>query len=51
MPFVEWMQMLPEGWVNGLSRTKALTALGNVVVTPQAVHAIRALIARQEAAA
>lgn len=51
MPFVEWMQMLPEGWVDGLKRTAALTALGNVVVPAQAAYALRLLLDRQEVAA
>lgn len=41
--FVEWMQMLPEGWVTGIekNRSKALKMLGNGVVPPQARRAIR----------
>lgn len=46
VPFVEWMQMAPAGLVDGLTRTQALRALGNVVVTPQAVHALKELIHR-----
>lgn len=46
MPFVEWMQMLPEGWVDGLKRTAALTALGNIVVPAQAEHALKELMNR-----
>lgn len=46
--FVEWMQMLPEGWVTDIepNRTKALKMLGNGVVPPQAAHALRGLLAR-----
>lgn len=46
--FVEWMQMLPEGWVTdvpGLTRDEQLTALGNGVVPPQAIEAQRRLLA------
>lgn len=43
--FVEWMQMLPEGWVTDVveSRTAALRMLGNGVVPPQAAFALRSL--------
>ena len=41
--FVCWMQGLPEGWVDGLSRTQALKALGNCVVPQQAALAIHLL--------
>lgn len=38
---VEWMMMLPAGWVcDHLLRTQALRALGNAVVPPQAVYAL-----------
>ena len=37
------MMMLPEGHVEGLSRTQALKALGNAVVPAQAIEAIRRL--------
>jgi hypothetical protein len=44
------MQMLPDGWVTDVltTRSKALKCLGNGVVPPQAVHAIRQLLARLE---
>lgn len=42
-PFVEWMMGYPEGWVDGLTRTHALKALGNAVVTQQALAALREL--------
>jgi DNA (cytosine-5)-methyltransferase 1 len=41
--FVEWMQGYPEGWVDGLTRTQALKALGNAVVPQQGAAAIRLL--------
>lgn len=42
---VEWMMMLPEGWVTDIvtSRAKALHVLGNGVVPLQAAAAIRSL--------
>ena len=46
--FVEWMMGFDEGWVDGLSRTKALKALGNAVVPQQGEVALRALIGRLE---
>ena len=52
--FVEWMMCLPDGWVTdvpGLTRNEALKALGNGVAVPQAVHALRVMLARMEAAA
>lgn len=45
--FVEWMMMLPDGWVTTgpvSSRTAQLRMLGNGVVPPQAENAIRSLI-------
>jgi DNA (cytosine-5)-methyltransferase 1 len=42
-PFVEWMMGFPEGWVDGLSRTQALKALGNAVVPQQAARALQLL--------
>lgn len=33
----------PEGWVDGLNRTAALKALGNAVVTQQALAALHEL--------
>ncbi|MFE0729633.1 hypothetical protein ACFW2X_15550 [Streptomyces antibioticus] len=45
---------VPEGHVTavpGLSRTRQLTALGNGVVWPQAVAALRILLDRAEPAA
>lgn len=48
--FVEWMMMLPQGWVTdpalGLSRTAQLRLLGNGVVPPQAEAALRLLLPR-----
>ena len=46
--FVEWMMGFDEGWVDGLTRTKALKALGNAVVPQQGEVALRALIGRLE---
>lgn len=45
--FVEWMMMLPEGWVTGvgLSRSDELKALGNGVVPGQAAYALRHMLA------
>ena len=46
--FVEWMMMLPDGWVTdpaiGLSRSQQLKALGNGVVPAQAELALRVLL-------
>lgn len=46
--FVEWMMMLPPGWVThpdiALTRTQALRILGNGVVPPQATHAYTQLL-------
>ena len=42
--FVEWMMMLPAGWITdvpGVTRTEALRMLGNGVVPPQAAAALR----------
>lgn len=46
--FVEWVMMLPDGWVTDhlTSRNAALHCLGNGVVPAQAAHAIRGLLAR-----
>lgn len=45
--FVEWMQVLPDGWVtDALPRNPALKALGNCVVPPCAVAAMRQIVAR-----
>lgn len=44
--FVEWMMMLPDGWVTGapgITRNHALKVLGNGVVPMQAVAAYRLL--------
>jgi DNA (cytosine-5)-methyltransferase 1 len=41
--FVEWMMGYPSGWVDGLTRTQALKALGNAVVPQQGEAAIRLL--------
>ena len=41
--FVEWMMGLPDGWVTGvpgITRSAALTALGNGVVPQQAALAL-----------
>lgn len=46
--FVEWLMMLPDGWVTGVpgvSRAEQLRALGNGVVPAQAAAALRAFIA------
>jgi DNA (cytosine-5)-methyltransferase 1 len=43
VPFVEWMMGYPQGWVDGLTRTKALKALGNAVVPQQATLALEVL--------
>ena len=44
--FVEWMMMLPEGWVTDVvtNRSKALKVLGNGVVAPCAAYALRHLL-------
>lgn len=50
-PFVEWLMALDPGHVTavpGLSRTAQLKALGNGVVPPQAVAALRILLGRAE---
>ena len=42
--FVEWMMMLPAGWITdvpGITRNEALRLCGNGVVPPQAVAALR----------
>jgi len=44
--FVEWMMGFDEGWVDGLTRNKALKALGNAVVPQQGEVAIRLLVSR-----
>lgn len=45
--FVEWMMMLPDGWVTDvLSRNAAITVLGNGVVPAAADYAVRGLLAR-----
>lgn len=41
--FVEWMMGFDAGWVDGLTRAKALKALGNAVVPQQGEAAIRML--------
>jgi DNA (cytosine-5)-methyltransferase 1 len=41
--FVEWMMGFPAGWVEGMSRTQALKALGNAVVPQQAIGALQVL--------
>ena len=50
--FVEWMMMLPAGWVTDvadLSRAQQLKILGNGVVPPQAAYAIDGLLRRMQA--
>lgn len=45
--FVEWLMMLPEGWVTdvaGLSRNELLKMLGNGVVPAQCAAALRAFL-------
>jgi DNA (cytosine-5)-methyltransferase 1 len=42
--FVEWMMGYPAGWVDGLTRTQALRALGNAVVQQQAALALDVLV-------
>ena len=47
--FVEWMMMLPAGWVTdvpGVTRSQALRALGNGVVPAQAASALRVMAGR-----
>lgn len=49
--FVEWLMGLPDGWVTdvpGITRSDALTALGNGVVPQQAAAAIRHLLGVRE---
>lgn len=41
--FVTWMMAFPPGWVDQMTRTQALKALGNAVVWPQAAYAIGTL--------
>ena len=51
--FCEWMMMQPAGWITdtpGVTRNEALKMLGNGVVTPQAVHALRVMLDRIGAA-
>lgn len=51
--FVEWMMLLPYGWVTdvpGLSRRDMLKMLGNGVVPAQAAHATALLLDRVRAA-
>ncbi|WP_328982214.1 DNA cytosine methyltransferase [Streptomyces mirabilis] len=50
-PFVEWLMALDDGHVTAvpsLSRTAQLKALGNGVVWPQAIAALRILLSRTE---
>ena len=47
--FVEWMMMLPAGWVTdvpGVTRNQAIKALGNGVVVPQCAAALRIMLGR-----
>lgn len=46
--FVEWMMGYPAGWVDGLTRTQALKALGNAVVPQQGLAAISLLEAAHQ---
>ena len=49
--FVEWMMMLPAGWITdvpGVTRTEALKILGNGVVGPQCVAALQIMRRRAE---
>ena len=49
---VEWMMMLPAGWITdvpGVTRTEALRMLGNGAVVPQAEHALRLMMNRIQA--
>lgn len=51
--FSEWMMGCPDGWVTdvpGVTRNEALKALGNGVVTQQAVTALRTMLAWRAAA-
>jgi DNA (cytosine-5)-methyltransferase 1 len=41
--FVEWMMGFPAGWTEGMTRTQALKALGNAVVSQQAILALSML--------
>lgn len=50
-PFVEWMMGYPAGWVDGLTRTQALKALGNAVVPQQGLAALSVLAPVMEVAA
>jgi hypothetical protein len=45
--FVEWMQGFPAGWTDGMTRTQALKALGNAVVSQQAILALSMLAPQQ----
>jgi DNA (cytosine-5)-methyltransferase 1 len=47
--FVEWMMGYPAGWVDGLTRTQALKALGNAVVPQQGAAAVALLEAAHQA--
>ena len=50
--FVEFMMAQPDGWITdvpGVTRNEALKLGGNGVVTPQAAHALRVMLARIEA--
>ncbi len=48
--FVEWMMLLPEGWVTDVvkNRPKALRMLGNGVVPLAAAYAYSLLLERAE---
>ena len=41
--FVCWMQGFPAGWIDGMTRTQALKALGNAVVPQQGAAALSLL--------
>ena len=52
--FCEWMMMQPAGWITdvpGVTRNEALKILGNGVVTPQCVAALRVMVNRTTAPA
>jgi len=49
--FVEWMQGFEPGWIEGMTRTQALKALGNAVVPQQGAAAFSILTKLAEVAA
>jgi DNA (cytosine-5)-methyltransferase 1 len=42
--FVEWMMGFEAGWIEGMTRTQALKALGNAVVPQQGAAALGLLM-------